>query len=67
MSVGMPAVYNFASFDSLPLVEFTPNKQLNPKRTLELLKADPQESASSQAKGKKKQKQQVSEWNQDQE
>jgi len=67
MSVGMPAVFNFASFDSLPLVEFIPNNKVNPKRVLELLKADPQESSQSQQKGKKKQKQAVSEWNQDQE
>lgn len=41
LNVGLPPVYNFASFDSLPLVEFVPNKQINPKRVLELLKQDP--------------------------
>lgn len=68
MQIGMPAVYNFGSFDSLPLVEFVPNKQLNPKRVMELLRTDPQEgTAGSKKGGKTKQKQAVSEWNQDQE
>ena len=42
-NVGLPPVYNFASFDSLPLVEFVPTKQIHPKRVLELLKTDPTE------------------------
>lgn len=54
-NVGLPPVYNFASFDSLPLVEFVPNKQLHPKRVLELLKTDPTESGDKKkaAKGGK--------------
>lgn len=43
-NIGLPPVYNFGSFDSLPLVEFVPNKQLHPKRVLELLKQDPTDS-----------------------
>ena len=41
MHVQLPPVYNFASFDSLPLVEFVPQRDLNPKIVLELLKTDP--------------------------
>jgi len=67
LNVGLPPVYNFGSFDSLPLVEFLPSKQVHPKRVLELLKSYPQESSSSKQKAKPKGKQAVSEWNQDQE
>lgn len=45
MGVGIPPMYNFGSFDSLPLVEFMPTKQVHPKRVLELLKTDPQDSS----------------------
>jgi len=52
-NVGLPPVYNFASFDSLPLVEFVPQKQLHPKRVLELLKTDPTEGGDKQKKANK--------------
>jgi len=38
---GIPTIYNLASFDSLPLVEFRPSKNILPKRALELLRSDP--------------------------
>lgn len=70
MHVQLPPVYNFASFDSLPLVEFVPQKGLNPKRVLELLKTDPQENQfkkNSPKKANKRDKALASEWNEDQE
>jgi len=68
LNVGLPPVYNFASFDSLPLVEFHPHKSIHHKRVLELLKTDPLEQSSQGQKGRKpKGKQQVSEWTQEQE
>lgn len=45
MNIGLPPVYNFGSFDSLPLVEFEPSSQINPKRVLELLKTDPSDES----------------------
>jgi len=39
--IGVPTIFNQASFDSLPLVEFIPHKALNPKRVHELLRMDP--------------------------
>lgn len=48
LNVGLPPVYNFGSFDSLPMVEFIPNKQVHAKRVLELLKTDPTETSNSQ-------------------
>jgi hypothetical protein len=39
--IGVPTIFNQASFDSLPLVEFIPHKSLNPKRVHELLRMDP--------------------------
>ena len=69
-NVGLPPVYNFASFDSLPLVEFVPSKQIHPKRVLELLKTDPTEdqgrSGPAKSRGPKG-NQAVSEWNNEQE
>jgi intraflagellar transport protein 122 len=63
LNVGLPPVYNFGSFDSLPMVEFIPTKQVHAKRVLELLKTDPQESSSTKQKAKPKGKQAISEWN----
>jgi|LauGreDrversion4_2_1035121.scaffolds.fasta_scaffold138934_3 hypothetical protein len=40
-AIGVPTIFNQASFDSLPLVEFVPHKSLNPKRVIELLRMDP--------------------------
>lgn len=47
-NVGVPPVYNFGSFDSLPLVEFVPQKGIAPKRVMELLRTDPLESKQNQ-------------------
>jgi len=38
---GNPTVRNFTSFDSLPLVEFTPDPSVPPVRVKELLRMDP--------------------------
>jgi len=67
LAVGLPPVYNFGSFDSLPLVEFVPHKSLHPKRVIELLKTDPTDGGEKGKPKKPKGKQAVSEWNQDQE
>lgn len=69
--MGLQSIVNFCSFDSLPLVEFVPAKNLNPKRVMELLKADPSDDFTG-ATGKKAVSKQprgkgVSEWNQEQE
>jgi hypothetical protein len=66
-SVGLPSIHNFASFDSLPLVEFVPHKQLNPKRVQELIRLDPHDDPKRKAPAQKKQNNRggVSEWNND--
>lgn len=51
-NMGLQSIVNFCSFDSLPLVEFVPAKNLNPKRVMELLKADPSDDFTG-ATGKK--------------
>jgi hypothetical protein len=40
---GLPTQRNFGSFDTLPLVEFVPNLNLNEKRVLDALRMDPPE------------------------
>jgi hypothetical protein len=68
-SMGVQSIVNFCSFDSLPLVEFIPAKNLNPKRVMELLRADPSEdfsgAPSKKPQGKQPRGKGVSEWNQD--
>ena len=54
-NAGIAPVYNFTSFDSLPLVEFVPPKSLNAKKVLELLKQDPTESSFKKNPPKKPQ------------
>ena len=48
-NTGLQSIVNFCSFDSLPLVEFVPSRNLNPKRVIELLKADPSEDFTGTA------------------
>ncbi len=38
---GHPFIRNFVGFDTLPLVEFTPRGDMNPKKVMDLLKQDP--------------------------
>mmetsp|Transcript_39295 Transcript_39295/g.37736 ORF Transcript_39295/g.37736 Transcript_39295/m.37736 type:complete len:84 (-) Transcript_39295:506-757(-) len=40
---GHQFIRNFVGFDTLPLVEFAPKYDLQPKKVIELLKADPPE------------------------
>jgi len=46
---GHPFVRNFIGFDTLPLVEFVPNKNISNKTVIELLKEEP-EDTSNQSK-----------------
>ena len=59
-NLGIPTVYNQASFDSLPLVEFTPSRNLMPKRVLELLRTDPPNEMMTA--NRKKEQKKSSEW-----
>ena len=43
---GHPFIRNFIGFDTLPLVEFVPDKNLSPKKVLDLLKEEPDETMS---------------------
>ena len=43
---GHPFIRNFIGFDTLPLVEFVPDKNISPKKVLELLKEEPDDTSS---------------------
>ena len=47
---GHPFIRNFAGFDTLPLVEFTPKPDIPYKKAIELLRMDPPEEGSAQPK-----------------
>ena len=43
---GHPFIRNFVGFDALPLVEFIPRSDIQPKKVLELLRMDPPEEGT---------------------
>jgi len=61
--IGVPTIYNQASFDSLPLVEFRPTRNLLPKRVTELLRTDPPNAMQkSKSRAKKPVNSSIDQW-----
>ena len=61
---GHPFIRNFIGFDTLPLVEFIPDRRLNQKQVIELLKEDPEQHSDldSKPKGMKIKKEERDGW-----